>query len=329
VRLESVTLSGFRCFGSEPVTVNLSKDIIAVVGPNAAGKTALLQALAKVFGVTRAQRTVHRSDFHLGADDDPDDRKPKSLFIDVLLAFPELVDGTATPETIAPSFRHMQIERTGKPPVCRLRLEARWEDDGTLEGEVAQQLSWVDTLDETPEEKDCHPVVAADRGLIQLYYTPASRDAAAQIRASTGALGARLLRAIDWSSKTEAAVEKASDDLATAFEGEAAIKAISDALKARWTDLHDDVVDTEPRLSLVSRRFEEVAARATPSDLLEHVRDLRIVERGIDARQQHANGSCPCGFECRPTVPMFVHLGSRDLSGHLRNEPEEVSDHIF
>jgi putative ATP-dependent endonuclease of the OLD family len=279
VRLESVTLSNFRCFGPVAVTVPLSDDITAVVGPNAAGKTALLQALAKLFGVSRAQRTVQRSDFHLAAGENPEERKPKALTIDVLIAFPELVAGTATPETVAPSFRHMQIERAGQAPVCRLRLEAQWQDDGTLEGEVAQQLFWVDTLDPTPSEKDCHFVVPADRGLIQLYYTPASRDAAAQIRASTGALGARLLRAIEWSTGTQSAVEKATADLATAFDAEAAIKAISAALKTRWTDLHDEVVATEPRLSLVSRRFEEVVNKVAV--IFEQGPDGR--ERGLDA----------------------------------------------
>ena len=109
-----------------------------MVGPNAAGKTALLQALAKLFGVSRAQRTIERSDFHLAPNADPDDRDPKNLLIDVLVALPELADGTATPETVAPSFRHMLITRKDKPPVCRLRLEARWEDDGTVDGEVSQ-----------------------------------------------------------------------------------------------------------------------------------------------------------------------------------------------
>jgi len=176
----------------------------------------------------------------------------------VLIGLPELADGTATPEMIAPSFRHMQIEREGKSPVCRLRLEARWEDDGTIEGEVSQELFWVDTLDDEPAEDKRHPVSASDRGLIQLYYTPASRDAAAQIRATTGALAARLLRAIEWSSETEEAVQEAIESLGTAFEDESAIAAIGKALQARWSGLHDDVVDTKPRLSLVSRRFEEV-----------------------------------------------------------------------
>lgn len=46
--------------------------------------------------------------------------------------------------------------------------------------------------------------------------------------------------------------------MGTAFEDESAIAAIGKALQARWSGLHDDVVDTKPRLSLVSRRFEEV-----------------------------------------------------------------------
>ncbi|WP_199287567.1 ATP-dependent nuclease [Pollutimonas thiosulfatoxidans] len=219
MRIESITLSGFRCFGPNPITVPISPNITAVVGPNAAGKTALLQALSKMFGVSRAQRTVQRSDFHLGVKDDPDDREAKDLFIDVLIGLPELADGTATPETIAPSFRHMQIERADESPVCRLRLEARWEDDGTVEGEVSQELFWIDTLEDDPSEDKRHPVSAVDRGLIQLYYTPASRDATAQIRATTGALAARLLRAIEWSSSAQEAVQEASESLATAFEG--------------------------------------------------------------------------------------------------------------
>lgn len=65
MRIESVTLSGLRSFGSKPGTVDLANDLTTIVGPNASGKTALLQGLSKLFGVTRAQRTVQRSDFHL------------------------------------------------------------------------------------------------------------------------------------------------------------------------------------------------------------------------------------------------------------------------
>ncbi len=279
MRIESIMLSGFRCFGPDPISVPISSEITAVVGPNAAGKTALLHALAKLFGVSGAQRTVQRSDFHLGSGDDPGNRDPKDLYIDVLIGLPELADGTATPETIAPTFRHMQIEREGKSPVCRLRLEARWEDDGTAEGEVSQKMFWADTLDNDPAGDKCCPVSAADRGLIQLYYTPASRDAAAQIKATTGALAARLLRAIEWSSESEGAIHDAIEDLATAYESESAIAAIDKALQTRWSGLHDDAVDTKPRLSLVNRRFEDVVNKVAV--IFEQGPDGQ--ERGLDA----------------------------------------------
>lgn len=279
MRIESITISGFRCFGPEAITIPIAAEITAVVGPNAAGKTALLHALAALFGVTRAQRTIRRADFHIGADDDPESRDAKELFIDVIIGLPELAEGTATPETVAPSFRHMQLEREGETPACRMRLEARWEDDGTVDGEVSQALFWVDTLDDEPPEDKCHPVSPADRGLIQLYYTPASRDAAAQIRATTGALAARLLRAIEWSSETEDAVQEASESLSAAFEAEAAIAAISEALEERWSGLHDEVVDTRPRLSLVSRKFEEVVNKIAV--IFEQGPDGQ--ERGLDA----------------------------------------------
>ena len=279
MRLESITLSGFRCFGNDPITVPLSAEITAVVGPNAAGKTALLQALAKLFGISRAQRTIERSDFHLTADTNPDDRDPKELAIDVLIALPELADGTATAETVGPSFRHMLITRKDKPPVCRLRLEARWEYDGTVEGEVLQESCWVDALDEAPEDEQKHAVAAADRGLIQLYYTPANRDAGVQVRATAGALAVRLLRVIEWSDEARDSVGEATENLVNAFEGEAAIIAIGKALQKRWSTLHDEKVDTKPRLSLISRRFEEVVSKIAV--IFEHGPDGH--ERGLDA----------------------------------------------
>ncbi len=258
MRLESVTIAGFRCFGPAAILVNLGPEITAVVGPNASGKTALLQSLAKLFGVSRAERTMCRSDFYLARDADPEDRSPRDLFIDSLISLPELVDGSATSEAIAPLFRHTWLERPGAVPLCRMRLEARWEDDGTVDGEVAQELFWVNTLEPDPNDGLKYPVSISERGLIRLYYTPASRDAAAQVRATTGALAARLLRAIAWSNTTQNAVDHASGVLETAFEAEDAIKAISEVLRKRWSDLHDEVVDTKPSLSLIGRRFEEV-----------------------------------------------------------------------
>lgn len=277
--IESMTLTDFRCFGPEPTHVALASGLSAVVGSNASGKTALLHGLRRLFGITRAERTIQLSDFHAGRDAAASVVKTKSLSIDVRIELPELVKGTATARTVAPIFRHMRIARAGAVPVCRIRLEARWDDDGTAEGQVTQQTYWVDTLDETITDEQRHPIAPADRGLIQLYYTPASRDATAQIKATTGALAARLLKAIEWSTATQDAVDSTTKKLSAAFGAESAIKAIAEALGTRWTDLHDEIVDTCPSLTLISRRFEDVIAQISvvfkqgPAEL----------ERGLEA----------------------------------------------
>jgi putative ATP-dependent endonuclease of OLD family len=278
VRIQSSTVAGFRSFGQEPQRIELAGDLTAIVGPNASGKTALLQCLVKMFGVTRAQRTLYRSDFHLPKDVAPDDRTTRNLFIDVVLALPELGDGSATAETVAPTFRHQKIEEPKKTPVCRMRLEGRWQDDGTADGEVTQELFWIDHLNAKVEADDKHAVSAADRGLIQFYYTPASRDAGVQIRATTGALAARLLKAIEWSKETRKAVDEATNNLSEAFSGEAAIDAMSEALSTRWKELHDDQTDTDPSLRLVSKRFEDVVAHIQV--MFQH--GPAEIERGLD-----------------------------------------------
>jgi putative ATP-dependent endonuclease of OLD family len=122
-------------------------------------------------------------------------------------------------------------------------------------------LNWINTTDEVVRADQASPVSPSDRGLIQLFYTPASRDAATQIRATTGALAARLLKAIEWSKDTEMAVNTASEQLMAAFGSEEAIQAISQSLSTRWGNLHDGDIDCEPELSLMSRRFEQVIAR--------------------------------------------------------------------
>ena len=142
-----------------------------------------------------------------------------------------------------------------------MRLESRWQDDGTAEGEVTQELFWIDRLDEKLDDDNKHAVSPVDRGLIQLYYTPASRDAGAQIRATTGALAARLLRAIEWSKGTRDTVDASTKKLSEAFSAEAAIEAMSVALSNRWYELEEAETSTDPSLTLVSQRFEEVVAK--------------------------------------------------------------------
>ncbi|MCB9915608.1 MAG: AAA family ATPase [Planctomycetes bacterium] len=49
MRISSVTLKNFRCFGPEVETVRF-RNVTALVGANGTGKSAALQALTRLFG---------------------------------------------------------------------------------------------------------------------------------------------------------------------------------------------------------------------------------------------------------------------------------------
>ena len=63
--IERLILSNFRCFGASPFAIELSSGLTAFVGANGSGKTAVMLALQRMFGVTSEQRRVRHQDFHI------------------------------------------------------------------------------------------------------------------------------------------------------------------------------------------------------------------------------------------------------------------------
>ena len=62
MKLVRLRLSNFRSFGFDIAEIELD-DMTFLLGPNGTGKTAVLQALARMFSLDPAQRKVSRSDF--------------------------------------------------------------------------------------------------------------------------------------------------------------------------------------------------------------------------------------------------------------------------
>jgi predicted ATP-dependent endonuclease of OLD family len=91
MHIESVTLTNFRCFGPVPVRIELDPQLTAMIGSNGTGKSAALEGLLRLFGITQEQRRIRVEDFHVPAEED---QTPESrdLSIEVVLAFPELDD---------------------------------------------------------------------------------------------------------------------------------------------------------------------------------------------------------------------------------------------
>lgn len=249
--IERLTLTNFRCFGPVPVTITLSAGLIAFVGVNGAGKTAVMQALQRLFGVTGDQRRLRRQDFHVPAAElVPLPQRTFSL--EAIVAFPEL-DAEDGPAPAIPEFFHqMAADEAGKLK-CRLRLVAVWTDDGSLDGAIEQNY-WVIRTFGDYTDADCTELKATDRTRIQLIYVPASRDGASQV---TAFLRGRLWRAINWSQGVRDTLANAGATLNDAFSDEPAVSVIAATVKRRWQEVHTAGTDTIPRFRPIDLRFEE------------------------------------------------------------------------
>jgi putative ATP-dependent endonuclease of OLD family len=260
MRLSEITLTNFRCFGPTPTTVELS-DLAAFVGTNACGKTAILHALQRVFGMTGADRELKPDDFHVPRPADPPDPTPvteRTLSIEVKLDFPELEDPEADEAAIAECFRHMVVTEAGGTPYCRVRLEGVWSDTSVPEGEVEQHTYWITPAADAEGEETKQDMRAVDRSRVHLHYIPAARDPVKQIRQVSGSIMARLFKAVNWSDAVKEDVATASKDIQTAFGGEAGVDSIQKALSNNWHTLHDAAAYSGVKIRPISNRFEDI-----------------------------------------------------------------------
>ena len=210
-----------------------------------------MQCLQRLFGVTADQRRLRRQDFHIPSAEE-NARLQRSLVIEAIIAFPELDEG-GDPSAVPEFFQHMAADDAGRLK-CRLRLQATWTDDGTLDGAIEQSYRAVRTFGEFVEE-DCIELKPNDRARIQMIYVPATRDGASQV---TAFLRGRLWRAINWSQQVKDTLSTAGAAMNAAFDGEAAVSRITAAVRARWQQMHTAGTDTTPIFRPVDARWQEL-----------------------------------------------------------------------
>lgn len=256
MKIETLTIRNFRCFGPEPETLSIETGVTAMVGGNGAGKTAALQALARLFGVSSSQRQVQTRDFHLRPDE-TELVSGATLSVECVLSFPELagLDEEATADAVPDFFNHMAATGPGEPLMARISLRATWTDDGTPDGTVEEDIRWISTLGDEYDWDDCQKVAAVDRGTIQLVYVPATRNPADRV---TDLLKGRLWRAAKWSDRLSKTTERGAKLIQKRFEREAPAGFIVQRLTKRWQQVHEADTDTTPVLRLVESRLEEL-----------------------------------------------------------------------
>ena len=109
MRLQRLKLCNFRCFGDAETTINF-ENLTLLIGANSSGKTAVLQALVKLFSNNPAAKILQRSDFHVPKGKSPKDLESRELYIEAILDFPELNDKLVNAQATVPLFfREMTI----------------------------------------------------------------------------------------------------------------------------------------------------------------------------------------------------------------------------
>lgn len=249
--IERLNLTNFRCFGAGTIVIDLEPCLTAFVGANGAGKTAVMQALQRLFGVTGEQRRLRRQDFHVPATE-AEPVQQRNLVIEAIIAFPELDQDDGEVAAVPEFFHQMAADEAGKLK-CRLRLQATWIEDGSLDGAIDQKFWAIRTFGEFTDT-DCIELKAVDRARIQLLYVPATRDGASQV---TTFLRGRLWRAVNWSQQVRDVHAEASGTLNRAFGGEAAVDLMATAVKQRWQEVHSAGTDTTPIFRPLDLRFQE------------------------------------------------------------------------
>lgn len=267
--IERLTLTNFRSFGVE-TSIDLTPGLTTFIGANGSGKTAVMQALQRLFGITGEQRRIRRQDFHVPATEDATSLQ-RHFSLEAILAFPELDMEAAEAAAIPEFFQQMAADEVGRLK-CRLRLEATWTDDGSLDGAIEQKYWAVRAFGEFTDE-DCVELKAVDRARIQMIYVPASRDGSSQV---TSFLRGRLWRAINWSQGVRDTFDEAGTTLNGAFAGEAAVDVVADAVRRRWQEVHTAGTDSTPLFRPLDLRFQEF------------IRKVEVVFRPDEAGRERA-----------------------------------------
>lgn len=327
VHIERLELENFRCFGPLRKTVFLGPDLVGFVGDNGTGKTVIMQALQRMFGVTSEQRRLRKQDFHVPFDED-ERPSARNLVIEAVLTFPEL-DADDDNPTVPAFFKNMASDESGNLKV-RLRLEATWTDDGTLDGAIEESYCAVQAFGDF-DEGDLQKLSGADRSRIQLIYIPATRDGASQV---TAFVRGRLWRAINWSQQVKESLTSAGDEVNQAFISETAVSNISSAVTQRWQQLHSAGTDTTPIFRPIDTRWQEFIRRVEvvfhPTEdghdrALEDLSDgqrslfhIAMAAATLDIEAQLAGGKTPDGFvEAGVALPALTIVALEEPENNL------------
>jgi predicted ATP-dependent endonuclease of OLD family len=253
MQIESIKIMGFKCF-KEVTLINLN-GLTCLIGANATGKSTALEALAKMFSINNQERNIQPSDFHVPANETLESQEQRELFIEVKIILPELQDETEDDRSIAATFKHMVITNEGALPFCIIRLDARWHNTNSINGDIDQTMNWIISND--GEESITHRFTSVDRSRIHVHYIPALRDPIKQLKHSAGTIMKTFFQAVQWSEGFKENLNSMADSLNTFFQDENGVKTIQENLSNAWKEFYNQAAFQEVSIKPITNNLDD------------------------------------------------------------------------
>ncbi|MFX4310875.1 AAA family ATPase, partial [Enterobacter sp. 63] len=227
MKITQMEIKGFKSFDNVGQTININS-FTSLIGGNGTGKTAVLLALTRMFGVKSSDRIIQVDDFYVPPGDEIDTQDEREISVRVKFEFADLEDGEDN--TVADFFKHLVSSEAAEIPYCTAKLKAKWTKTNLAEGDIESDLVW-----EIGEyEKN---ITAYERSKIHVHYVPAYRDPAQQLKQTAGTIMHRLINAVEWSDQMASTVDEVAVSIGNQFQEEVGVQTITSSLGRNWKTL--------------------------------------------------------------------------------------------
>lgn len=258
MRIKKLKLKNFQCFKNEEIELT---DITTFIGANSSGKTAVLEALLRLFGKSRSQRFIRKTDFHLGKDEKLEDSDIRNLEIEAVVTFPELKenDSKETENSVPLFFQEMIVPGENEDPYVRILLKAEWRKGLTLEGDIEENVYFVQVPEgEKIEKENLSKMQSYQRSVIQVIYVPAIREPSNQLKNVSGSILGRLLQSIKWSDKDKEDIQKEIKKISEMLSKQEGISELQNIIQDRWNKYHHDRRYTKADIGFSGSEIEDI-----------------------------------------------------------------------
>ena len=197
MKIKKLIVDGFRSFGTRTV-IEFSKEN-AFIGNNGSGKTSCLLAMNKMFSPNASERSITRNDFYMCSENKS--VSSRKLMIEAIFQLDNALNGKDQ-DAEREYWRRLLVESNNSCPILRVRLNAEWTDDGSVEGSVDTKYSFILSPENTTREDENSQLARrSELSSIRFIYIPATRNPEKQLGNASGALITHLIKKMKWSDE--------------------------------------------------------------------------------------------------------------------------------